>query len=164
MDATPPKSAAVLLAGFVCMQHGTLAGAEDVMTEHLRREYLEERSCMDLRIMRNEVYARHGRKFYDPELSKYFRDQPWYDPKYEASEFPDDVITDIQRKNIYNIQHYEKLKECTRWKMIFNINNWGIIEWSAAFAGLAALVAVFGGVARMLSRRRRRYPGGIDDI
>ena len=73
---------------------------------------------MELRIMRNEIYARHGRKFYDRDLSAYFHDQPWYDPRYERSEFPDELITDLQTKNIYHIKHYEKRKKCGKWKTL----------------------------------------------
>ena len=34
----------------------------------------------DLRRLRNEVYARHGRTFKDADLREYFTSFPWYKP------------------------------------------------------------------------------------
>ena len=38
-------------------------------------------SINDLRLLRNEVYARHGRPFQTPWLAEYFRSEPWYTPR-----------------------------------------------------------------------------------
>jgi hypothetical protein len=35
----------------------------------------------DLRLLRNGIFALHGRTFQDPELSGYFQTRPWYFPK-----------------------------------------------------------------------------------
>ena len=37
-------------------------------------------SLNELRLLRNEIYARHGRQFQAPWLSQYFYSQPWYQP------------------------------------------------------------------------------------
>ena len=37
-------------------------------------------SASDLRLMRNEIYARHGYIFNDQNLQGYFSSQPWYRP------------------------------------------------------------------------------------
>ncbi len=39
---------------------------------------LEGKSVEELRRMRNEIYARHGKPFKSPELHSYFKSQDWY--------------------------------------------------------------------------------------
>ncbi len=65
---------------------------------------LAGKSLGELRIMRNEIFARHGYKFKTEEMSKYFTKQKWYEPKY------DDVtsrLTEIEIANIKMIKQYE---------------------------------------------------------
>lgn len=50
-----------------------------------------------LRLLRNEVYARHGRPFQTPWLADYFRQQPWYSPR---SDYSDAELSPIERSNI----------------------------------------------------------------
>jgi hypothetical protein len=42
---------------------------------------LAGRSLDELRLMRNTIYARAGRRFSDPALRDYFARQPWYQPR-----------------------------------------------------------------------------------
>jgi hypothetical protein len=66
-------------------------------------------SLLELRILRNEVYALHGRRFQTPWLRYYFNDQPWYkaDPSFKESD-----LTAVDRQNIATIVAYEsKLHE-----------------------------------------------------
>ncbi|MEJ2050658.1 MAG: YARHG domain-containing protein [Calditrichota bacterium] len=42
--------------------------------------YLEELSNEKLYLMQNEILARRGHKFSDPELSVYFKTKSWYKP------------------------------------------------------------------------------------
>jgi hypothetical protein len=53
---------------------------------------LAGKSSGELRRMRNEVYARHGRVFKDPALVEYFTAQPWYkpDPSFSESQLTND--------------------------------------------------------------------------
>jgi len=39
---------------------------------------LEEKTKTELRLLRNEVFARNGHSFTDPFLKKYFKNQKWY--------------------------------------------------------------------------------------
>lgn len=57
-----------------------------------------------LRLMRNAIYARHGRIFNSYDLQYYFDNVPWYksNPNYS-----DDLLTDIDKYNIALIQKYE---------------------------------------------------------
>ena len=51
----------------------------------------------------NEIYARHGRKFNDPELQNYFNSQPWYTPVYTPDEFnaiENSVFNEYEKANV----------------------------------------------------------------
>jgi len=51
---------------------------------------LRDLSLAELRIARNEVFARHGRMFVDPMLNKWFYSKNWYlaiSPKYSPDQF-----------------------------------------------------------------------------
>jgi hypothetical protein len=64
----------------------------------------------ELVLARNEIYARHGRKFQMAEFQDYFGAKSWYYGIYEPAEFDANVSTllsDIERKNIEFIQRYE---------------------------------------------------------
>jgi hypothetical protein len=58
----------------------------------------------DLKIMRNEIYARHGYIFKTDDMKNYFFQQNWYNPKYNNVE---PMLTAIEKKNINFIKSYE---------------------------------------------------------
>lgn len=58
-----------------------------VDTGYIDRAVLEAMTDEELRLARNEIYARHGRKFDSPELDQYFRSTSWYVPTYSPAEF-----------------------------------------------------------------------------
>lgn len=61
-----------------------------------------------LRIARNEIYARHGRKFNDDELQAYFNSQTWYNGTIEPNQFDDmSLLSEIERKNLEVIKDRE---------------------------------------------------------
>ena len=59
----------------------------------------------DLRVLRNEIYARHGRIFKDKELQKYFSEQPWYKPN---ADFKDEMLSEKEYKNLAVIREAEE--------------------------------------------------------
>jgi hypothetical protein len=61
-------------------------------------------SLHELRLLRNEIYARHGRIFRTDWLQQYFGSQPWYDPK---EDFKDEEISGDDKTNIETIVAYE---------------------------------------------------------
>jgi hypothetical protein len=61
-----------------------------------------------LRLARNEIYARHGRIFDDEGLSEYFLSTDWYEPEIPASDFSDDMLSQIEKDNIKLIKKYEE--------------------------------------------------------
>jgi serine/threonine protein kinase, bacterial len=61
-------------------------------TRLLTASDLEGRSPRELRIMRNEIFARHGYIFKTPEMRGYFARQSWYCPRYDdVSKFLSDT-------------------------------------------------------------------------
>ena len=58
----------------------------------------------DLRVLRNEIYAKHGRIFKDPELQKMFAAMDWYQPN---PDFRDEMLSDIESKNLVSIKTAE---------------------------------------------------------
>ncbi len=61
-------------------------------------------SLHELRLLRNEIYARHGRIFKTVWIQQYFGFQPWYDPK---EDFKDGDISGNDKTNIESIVRYE---------------------------------------------------------
>ena len=78
---------------------------EKLATEEITDATLGEMFAEDLRVLRNEVYARHGRVFKDPELQKYFAAQAWYKPN---PDFKDDMLNAIEAKNLAKIKEAEE--------------------------------------------------------
>lgn len=61
----------------------------------------------ELRLARNEIYARHGRIFNDPELQAYFNTKSWYAERLPGDQFTDDMLSVVERANIALIKEYE---------------------------------------------------------
>lgn len=53
-----------------------------------------------LRLGRNEIYARHGRKFQTEDLNQYFSSKPWYNGYLSAEEFDDSVLNFYEKANL----------------------------------------------------------------
>lgn len=77
---------------------------EKLSTEVLSENSLDQMFTEDLRVLRNEIYARHGRIFKDAELQKYFEAQNWYQPN---PEFTDESLTETEYKNLSAIREAE---------------------------------------------------------
>lgn len=58
----------------------------------------------DLRLLRNEIYARHGRVFKTKILNDYFSEQTWYRPDLNYS---DAILTAIESNNLKAIKEAE---------------------------------------------------------
>jgi len=56
------------------------------------------------KIMRNEIFARHGYIFLTADMKTYFRNQDWYKPQYNNVT---SMLTSIEKKNIEFIKRYE---------------------------------------------------------
>ena len=79
----------------------------DSAKRKLKKSDLKGLSKEELRIARNEIYARHGRMFDDQKLQKYFDSQSWYEGTVPASEFSEDVLSSVEKKNVAFIRQFE---------------------------------------------------------
>ena len=77
---------------------------EKLATEPLQEGQLGDMFAEDLRVLRNEVYARHGRIFKDADLQKYFEAQLWYKAN---PDFKDDQLNEIEAANLAKIKAAE---------------------------------------------------------
>jgi len=78
---------------------------EKLSTEPVTEESLGALFAEDLRLLRNEIYARHGRVFNDKDLQKYFETQGWYKPN---PDFKDDQLSQIESDNLAKIKTAEE--------------------------------------------------------
>ncbi len=61
----------------------------------------------NLRIAKNEIYARHGRMFQSEDLSQYFNSKSWYSGTVSPDSFSDRVFNDFESGNISMIQYFQ---------------------------------------------------------
>lgn len=73
---------------------------------YLARE-LSELTREELRLARNEIYARHGRKFKSDDLNRYFSERSWYQASVEPDQFDDSVLSQNEKDNLKVIQDLE---------------------------------------------------------
>lgn len=76
---------------------------ERILTE----EDIEGMSVREINYAKNEIYARHGRRFRAEELQIYFDSQPWYEGTVEPDDFDDKVLSEIEKKNAEFLQAAE---------------------------------------------------------
>ena len=57
-----------------------------------------------MRILRNEIYALHGRQFKTPWIQDYFDSQTWYNP---VLDFKDTQLAAVETDNVATIVKYE---------------------------------------------------------
>lgn len=79
----------------------------DSGTKRLTEAELENLDAWELRIARNEIYARHGRRFDDPALQEHFDACSWYEGTIEPSKFSERTLSDVEAENVKLIQRYE---------------------------------------------------------
>lgn len=78
-------------------------------TEKLTRADLEGLTKEQLRLARNEIYARHGMIFGVADLDNYFAAKSWYKPTVSFTDFYDTVeMSLIEEANVILIQEVEK--------------------------------------------------------
>lgn len=77
-------------------------------SRYLTMDELEGYTEDDCRIARNELYARHGRKFSDEFLLTYFESKSWYEGTIEPEDFDESVFNEYEIANRDLIVEYEK--------------------------------------------------------
>lgn len=78
--------------------------------------YLKESELLNLsddalRLAKNEIYARHGRRFQDQDLQIYFEGKSWYHGTVEASAFDESVFNQYEKANVVLIQKEQGKRE-----------------------------------------------------
>lgn len=66
---------------------------------------IEHFTRKELRLMRNEIYARHGMRFRSADLQKHFEAKAWYTP---TTDDVSEQLSEIERINIEMIRQIEK--------------------------------------------------------
>lgn len=66
-------------------------------------------SLAELELARNEIYARHGRRFVTDYIQEYFNSQQWYSGTIDPDDFDYGVLSDIEVANVWFIYDYEHL-------------------------------------------------------
>lgn len=99
-------------------QQGNEENATDVQNDgyllpgsdssYITMEDLKGFTAEECRIARNEIYARHGRKFDDEELQAYFDSKDWYHGTIEPDEFKEEMLNEYEFVNRDTIVEYEK--------------------------------------------------------
>lgn len=80
-----------------------LSASKETPDEVIR--YMPEKSLF---IARNEIYARHGRKFENPVLQEHFASCSWYVASVEADAFDESVLSEVERINIDKLRKKEQ--------------------------------------------------------
>ena len=82
----------------------------DSDSRYITAEDLKVLNRDELRYARNEIYARHGRRFNDKKLQDYFNSKSWYQGSINPDNFNESVLNDYEKKNAKMILEYEKSK------------------------------------------------------
>ena len=75
---------------------------------YLSTAELEGFSNWQLDIARNEIYARHGRRFRRADLQRYFDAQGWYRPVYGPDEFSEEQLNPFEQYNANLIADFQR--------------------------------------------------------
>lgn len=78
------------------------SGEQDISWESVRDLTPEE--C---RLARNEIYARHGRKFQSEDLKEYFLGKSWYRAELEPEVFDEGLLSYAEKRNVYLLKGME---------------------------------------------------------
>jgi hypothetical protein len=96
--ATPTPTAVKLTGGYIL---------PDSSSRYLTAADLQGLSAAQLRLARNEIYARHGRMFTSPDLISYFSGKSWYHGTIPADSFDESTLNTYERHNVTLIQEAE---------------------------------------------------------
>ena len=84
----------------------------DSSSRYLGDADLEGLSDFEILLARNEIYAKHGRKFNNEELNAYFSSKSWYQPVVDGNDFTEEyasqVFNEYEMGNIAFIAEYER--------------------------------------------------------
>lgn len=76
-------------------------------TQILTEDDLKGMSSDELLLARNEIYARHGRRFSTPEIQTYFDSKSWYHGTVDPEDFDVSVLSSTEKANVTFIKSHE---------------------------------------------------------
>ena len=79
----------------------------DSDSRYLTTSDLSGLSSLELKIARNEIYARHGRLFKDSSIQNYFNSCSWYNGYISPDSFDNSILNSVEAYNIKLIKSYE---------------------------------------------------------
>ena len=79
----------------------------DSHLRYLTKEELSSYTKDQLRLARNEIYARHGRLFNDEALQSYFNSKSWYNGTVSSGSFNANILNEYEKKNLLTIKAVE---------------------------------------------------------
>lgn len=80
----------------------------ETATRRLTYADIAGKSKRELRIMRNEIFARHGYRFSQSDLRNHFRKKSWYQPSTtDSADLYNNHLTQIEQYNVKFIWQYE---------------------------------------------------------
>ncbi len=93
-------------------QQTTVSNNDYVLPDSASRYYSESSlsslSNWQLFVARNEIYARHGRRFLRDDLQSYFNSKSWYHGTVAPENFNDGVLNDVERSNALTMRSIEE--------------------------------------------------------
>lgn len=69
---------------------------------------VEDLTLQEINYAKNEIYARHGRKFDSKELRDYFESKSWYVGTIDPKDFSESVLSKTEAKNAAFLSEWEK--------------------------------------------------------
>lgn len=79
----------------------------DSSTKKLKESEVQALNASECRLAKNEIYARHGRRFQDQSLQRYFDSKSWYHGYIDPEDFDESVFSKIEKRNIKLLAQYE---------------------------------------------------------
>ena len=76
-------------------------------SQPITEDVLDGLSEWEIKVARNEIFARHGRLFNDPNLQAHFNAQSWYNGTIAPADFRDSMLSDLEKQNLQVIMAYE---------------------------------------------------------
>lgn len=106
LNETERKNLKTLTAAQKSQRRLTLSPGDMELFENrvISEQMLHGLSLYELWLLRNEIYARHGRMFRALWLQQYFFGQPWYQPD---ENFKDESVSGSDKLNVETIVKYE---------------------------------------------------------
>lgn len=75
--------------------------------ERITESDIEYLSLQEINYAKNEIYARHGRKFKSRELNEYFNSKSWYCGTIDPEDFSEDMLSQVEKDNVKMLSELE---------------------------------------------------------